>query len=269
MTVDLSAPSKPPVHSINVLCCSGLDPTGGAGLQADIEAVAAQGAHALVVATALTVQDTRNVASSQAVDPALLRQQLAVLLADCPIGAIKLGLLGGIEQLPVIAAVLRDSGRPVVIDPILRAGGGRNLVTEPFAKAMAESLFPLCTVLTPNAAEARRWTGCESLSAAADALLRLGVQHVLITGGDEPEPGVRNSWYHAGGVQHFDHERIAGSFHGAGCTLAASLAARLALGETMEQALVNAQAYVAQCLRRAWAVGAGRSVPYRLQGHEQ
>lgn len=266
MTIPLSNSQKPPLQSINVLCCSGLDPTGGAGLQADIEAVAAQGAHALVVATALTVQDTRNVTSSQAVEPALLQQQLAVLLADCPIGAIKLGLLGGVEQLPVIAALLRDSGQPVVIDPILRAGGGRNLVNESFASAMAESLFPFCTVLTPNAAEARRWTGCDSLPAAAEALLKLGVQHVLITGGDEPEPTVRNSWYHAGGVRHFEHERIAGTFHGAGCTLAASLAARLALGETVEQALIHAQAYVAQCLRQARRVGAGRAIPYRWRG---
>lgn len=248
----------------NVLCCSGLDPTGGAGLQADIEAVAAQGAQALVVATALTVQDTRNVVSSQPVDAGLLQQQLAVLLADCRIGAIKLGLLGCIEQLPVLAAVLREAGRPVVIDPILRAGGGCDLVSEPFARAMAEMLFPLCTVLTPNAAEARRWTGHDSLPAAAAALLRLGVRHVLITGGDEPEPTVRNSWYHAGGVQHFEHERIDGTFHGAGCTLAASLAARLALGETMEQALTAAQAYVAHCLNRARRVGAGRAVPRRL-----
>lgn len=266
MTV-VTEPAQQRTATVNVLCCSGLDPTGGAGLQADIEAVSAQGAHALVVATALTVQDTFNVVQSQPVEADLLQQQIAVLRADCRIGAIKLGLLGSIEQLPVLAALLREADCPVVMDPILRAGGGRNLVTEPFALAMAEMLFPLCTVLTPNAAEARRWTGCESLPAAAEALLRLGVRHLLITGGDEPEPLVRNSWYHAGGVQHFEHERITGTFHGAGCTLAASLAARLALGESVEQALGNAQNYVAQCLRGARAVGAGRAIPYRLQGH--
>lgn len=264
MTTGSTATRKPPPLSCNVLCCSGLDPTGGAGLQADVEAVAAQGAHAVVVATTLTVQDTRNVQSSQSVDAELLQAQLTLLLADCSIAAIKLGLLGSLEQLPVLAAVLRDSGKPVVIDPILRAGGGRDLVSEPFAQAMAERLFPLCTVLTPNAAEARRWTGCESLPAAGEALLRRGAKHVLITGGDEPGIVVCNSWYHAGGVQHFEHERIAGQFHGAGCTLAASLAARLALGESVETALVTAQAFVAQCLRQARAVGTGRAVPFRL-----
>lgn len=247
-----------------VLCCSGLDPTGGAGIQADIEAVAAQGAHALAVVTALTVQDSRNVVLSTAVDAALLQQQLQTLLADCRIDAIKIGLLGSVEQLPVLVALLRDSGTPVVIDPILRAGGGRELLTGSLAAQVAEQLFPLCTVLTPNAAEARRWTGCEDLDQAGARLLAMGVAHVLITGGDEPGDSVQNRWYHPEGMQLFEHARVAGHFHGAGCTLAASLAARLALGDDIEQALLAAQAYVAQTLREARPVGQGRWVPRRI-----
>ena len=247
-----------------VLCCSGLDPTGGAGIQADIEAVAAQGAHALAVVTALTVQDTRNVVLSTPVDAALLAQQLHTLLADCRIDAIKIGLLGSVEQLPVLAALLRDCGKPVVIDPILRAGGGRELLTGSLASQVAEQLFPLCTVLTPNAAEARRWTGCEDLDQAGARLLAMGAAHVLITGGDEPSSGVQNRWYHPDGMQLFEHSRVEGHFHGAGCTLAASLAARLALGESVEQALIAAQDYVAQTLRQARPVGEGRWVPRRI-----
>ncbi len=249
---------------MQVLCCSGFDPTGGAGVQADIEAVAAQGAHALAVVTALTVQDSHNVVLSQAVEAGLLQQQLDTLLADCRVDAIKIGLLGSIEQLPVLAAAIRRCGKPVVLDPILRAGGGRELLGGAFARAVAEQLFPLCTVLTPNAAEARRWTGCDSLDAAGAALLSQGAQHVLITGGDEPDAAVSNRWYHAGGLRVFTHPRIEGEFHGAGCTLAASLAARLALGEAIETALVAAQAYVATTLQQARPVGRGRWVPRRI-----
>ena len=248
----------------NVLCCSGLDPTGGAGIQADIEAVAAQGAHALAIVTALTAQDTHNVMTVVAVDAGLLRQQLELLLADCDIKAIKLGLLGDATQLPLLAEFIQRSGTPVVIDPILRAGGGRELVGKSFAQAFGEMLFPHCTVLTPNAAEARRLTGCESLDDAGAALLAMGVQHVLITGGDEPGGVVRNHWYCGDGVRVFERERIAGQFHGAGCTLAATIAARLALGDSVEQALLCSQDCVAQTLRAAKPVGKGRWVPHRV-----
>ncbi len=248
----------------NVLCCSGHDPTGGAGMQADIEAVAGQGCHALAALTTLTIQDTSNVSVLEAVSAAWLGRQLEVLLKDCPVAAIKFGLLGSVLQLPVLSALLQECRVPVVIDPILRAGGGRQLLDEGFSQQLAAALFPHCTVLTPNAAEARRWTGCESLNDAGAALLRMGVQHVLITGGDEPGPIVRNQWHSAGGMRVFERERIAGSFHGAGCTLAATIAARLALGDSVEQALVTAQDYVADTLRHARVVGRGRQVPRRI-----
>ncbi len=248
----------------NVLCCSGHDPTGGAGIQADVEAVAAQGAHALAVITALTIQDTSNVTTLEALPEQWLSQQLQLLLKDCPVAAIKFGLLGSAAQLPMLAALIRDCRVPVVIDPILRAGGGQALVGEGFAQQLSAVLFPYCTVLTPNAAEARRLTGRESLHEAGEALLAMGVQHVLITGGDEPGPVVRNQWHSARGVQVFERERIAGQFHGAGCTLAATIAARLALGEPVGQALVTAQHYVAETLHQARAVGQGRKVPRRI-----
>ena len=126
-----------------VLCCSGHDPTGGAGIQADIEAVGAQGVHALSVVTVLTVQDTTNVAQMSPVDEALLERQLELLLADCMPSAIKFGLLGGAAQLPVLAATLRRLAVPVVMDPILRAGGGRELVDAAFAEQVRLTLFPL------------------------------------------------------------------------------------------------------------------------------
>lgn len=253
----------------NVLCVSGLDPTGGAGIQADIEAVAALGAHALAVVTSLTVQDTRNVSLCVAVDAVLLQRQLEVLMDDCAIDAIKIGLLGDRSQLPVLAALIDRCSKPVVIDPILRAGGGRELVADELASEFKQRLFPRCTVLTPNAAEARRWTGHTALDAAGAALLATGVNHVLITGGDEPGETVRNHWYCSAGHKFFEHPRIAGAFHGAGCTLAASIAARLALGQDVEQALTEAQHDVALALRSARAVGQGRLIPRRVRAGSQ
>lgn len=249
----------------NVLCCSGHDPTGGAGIQADIEAVAAQGAHALTLVTALTAQDTHNVQRVDAMPPEWLAQQGQLLLADCAIAAIKIGLLGVPAQLSVLVAFIRQSQRPVVLDPILRAGGGTELVGNELAVQMRQQLFPLCTVLTPNAAEARRWTGERDLDTAGQALLADGAQHVLITGGDEPGEISRNRWYTNGApVRVFERARLPGHFHGAGCTLAAALAARLALGESVEAALIAAQAYVHETLRHARPIGGGRWLPRRL-----
>lgn len=250
---------------IHVLCCSGHDPTGGAGIQADIEAVAAREAHTLALITALTVQDTCNVTASEAVAPELLQRQIDCLLEDCPVSAIKIGLLGSAEQLPVIAALLERCRVPVVMDPILRAGGGKDLPAAKFRDAVIGQLFPRCTLLTPNAAEARCWTGEMDLDAAGRALLSWGAQNVLITGGDEADAVVFNRWYRHGGiVRVFEMPRLPGSYHGAGCSLAATIAARLALGQPMEDALERSQKDVHRMLQAARTVGRGRALPRRI-----
>lgn len=253
------------MSGIHVLCCSGHDPTGGAGIQADIEAVAARGAHALALITALTVQDTRNVTASETVAPELLQRQIDCLLDDCPVSAIKIGLLGSADQLPVITALLKRCRVPMVMDPILRAGGGSDLPAALFRDAVLAQLFPRCTLLTPNAAEARRWTGETDLDAAGRALLGWGTQNVLITGGDEADAVVLNRWYAPEGlVRVFEMPRLPGSFHGAGCSLAATIAARLALGEPMERALERSQQDVHRMLQAARTVGRGRALPRRI-----
>lgn len=257
-------PNSPPA----VLCISGHDPSGGAGLQADIEAVAAQGAHALGVITALTVQDTRDVHRVKPVAPALIGEQLALLLSDCRIDAIKLGLLGDAAQLPHILQAIERCGAPVVVDPVLRAGGGGNLASSATALAVLEQLLPVATIATPNAAEARRLApGADNLDAAAAQLLARGCANVLITGGDEATPEVENRWYRSTGApQIFRWPRLPGGFHGAGCTLASALAARLALGESLPVALEAAQRYVHGCLERALRIGQGRPIPGRGVG---
>lgn len=258
-------PARPPSRPL-VLCLSGLDPSGGAGLQADIETIAALGGHALGVLTCLTVQDTRNVAAVVPTDPELLRRQLAALLADSPPQAIKLGLLGGMEQLPVILEAIAHCKVPVVCDPVLRAGGGALLHGEATVAALRGRLLAAVTVLTPNAAEARQLSpDAADLDACGAALLGTGCQRVLITGGDEPGEQVTNCAYAPGAAPRRWHwPRLPETFHGAGCTLASAIAALLARGEDLDEALGRAQEWTQDSLRRALAVGRGRRIPGRI-----
>lgn len=251
-----------------VLCFSGHDPTGGAGIQADIEAVAAQGAHAATVITAHTVQDSRDVSRVVAADSRLLREQVEAVLADIKVAAIKVGLLGDADQPALIADIARRTGVPLVVDPVLRAGGGTDLSNAALIEALKAQLLPLATVLTPNVAEARRLTGFDLPDQCGKALLFHGCANVLITGGDEPGESVVNRWYGIKGAtglsRAFSWPRLPGSFHGAGCTLASALAALLARGEELSQALVDAQAYVHKALKAATAPGSGRKFPRRV-----
>lgn len=253
-----------PPAPARVLCLSGHDPSGGAGIHADIESCAALGAHALSVITAHTVQDTSNVQRVSPVPPILLAAQIDALLDDCSIGAIKIGLLGDAAQLAPIAAVIRRAQVPVVLDPVLRAGGGRKLISQELLAELDE-LLPLVTLLTPNAAEARMLApGQATLDACGAALLARGCGNVLITGGDEPGDTVINTWHAPGAAPHaFRWPRISGGFHGAGCTLASAIAALLAQGLPLETALERAQAFTHRALQQAVAIGQGRRIPLR------
>ena len=250
----------------NVLCLSGHDPTGGAGIQADIETIAALGGHALTVITAHTVQDTGNVTRVVAPDPRLFKSQIEALLTDCPIHAVKIGLLGETKQVAVIAQVLRRMKAPVVLDPVLRAGGGRNLAAAGLLQAIKTTLLPRVDVLTPNAAEARRLIpGARNLDDCGAGLLALGAKNVLITGGDDAGLAVVNTWHRPGRApRRYSWPRLHQGFHGAGCTLASAIAVLLAQGHTMAAAIQDAQAYTQETLKRAVKIGHGRSVPRRL-----
>lgn len=252
--------------NVNVLCFSGHDPTGGAGIQADIETIAALGGHALTVITAYTVQDTANVSRVAAPDFALFQAQIEALLADCSIQAIKIGLLGSTRQIPEIVKVIRRLKVPVVLDPVLRAGGGTMLTTRKMLAALELQLLPWVNVVTPNAAEAR-WLapGAADRDACGTELLKWGARNVLITGGDEPGPAVVNSWHQKNRApRRFVWPRLPQKFHGAGCTLASAIAVLLAQGHSMAAALQDAQAYTHETLKRARKIGHGRSIPGRL-----
>jgi hydroxymethylpyrimidine/phosphomethylpyrimidine kinase len=257
----MTQPSSPPT----VLVLSGHDPSGGAGQQADIEAIAAQGVHAAVAITCLTVQDTANVRRVEAVAPELIIAQAEAVLADQSVTAIKLGLLGTGAIVTAVATLLaRYPAIPVVTDPVLVATGGGRLAADDLIPAVREALLPRTTVLTPNAPEARTLAGADDLAACAETLRALGARYVLVTGGDEPGAQVENRLHGPEGVQVFTWPRLTGPFHGSGCTLAAALAARLALGEPVPLAAERAQAYVARTLAAAFHPGCGAAIPRRL-----
>lgn len=237
-----------------VLVFAGLDPSGGAGISADIEAIAAQGAHALPVVTALTAQDNNRVHEVAPVDAALLERQAALLAASIPVRAVKLGIPGSRANAAAIARVIgrlreQDPGLPVVLDPVLASGHGDPLARGNALSAL-EPLLPLATVLVPNLPEAA-------------ALGATGCPHVLVTGGHADGAAVVNRWHSADGVREWSWPRLPGQFHGSGCTLASAIAARLALGEAMADALENAQRYTHAALAQSYAIAPGQRIPMR------
>jgi hydroxymethylpyrimidine/phosphomethylpyrimidine kinase len=258
----MNMPSRPVV-----LCLSGHDPSGGAGLQADIEALLAQGCHAAPTITALTVQNTVDVADFRVLDREWVLAQAQAVIADLPIAAVKLGMLGSVEMVETVLEVMRAlPGVPLVCDPVLRAGGGGTLGRDDVGFAIRERLLPIAAIATPNLPEARILAELPEGSAdeCAEKLLRY-CRQLLITGGHGDERQVHNRLYSRDGGRHsFACERLPGSYHGSGCTLASALAGRLALGEELASAVQTALAYTWRTLRDAEAPGKGQYVPRRL-----
>ncbi len=250
-----------------VVAFAGHDPTGGAGVQADVEALASMGCHAAPVVTALTVQDTRNVTGVTPVDTALLVEQARAVLEDMRVAAFKVGLLGSVTTVEAIHTLLRDyPDIPVVLDPVLRAGGGARLADEDIMAAMHALLFPLTTVLTPNSVEARLLAPeADDLDACAQELMDAGCEYVLVTGSHEATPAVINRLYgNRRLLDTFTWERLAQTYHGSGCTLAAALAGLLAHGMEPCTAALEAQEYTWETLKQGYRPGMGQWVPNRL-----
>lgn len=251
-----------------VMSFAGLDPSGGAGIQADIEALVSHGCHCAPVITALTVQDTANVHAYQAVDPALVLQQARAVLADLRVKAFKIGLLGSVEIIRTVALILAEHPHlPVVLDPILRAGGGHRLADADMQTALSTLLLPHTTLLTPNLPEIRALAPeADTPAACAMALLDRGCEFVLLTGGHADDtPQIVNQLYgNRRQLETFHWERLPGAFHGSGCTLAASIAGLLAHDCDPLTAVHEAQEYTWESLKHAYAAGQGQLVPNRL-----
>ena len=249
-----------------VLCLSGHDPTGGAGLQADIESVRAMGLHPAGLITALTVQDTVNVQGVFPQRPEDFLLQGRRLVGDLDIAALKMGLLGSAEIALAVKELMALIGPvPLVLDPILAAGGGEDLASHELLEVMLESLVPLATIISPNIPEAYRLTGQSSIEASAADLLRRGAGHVLITGTHLEGGDVINRWYGPHGVSERAWPRLPQTYHGSGCTLSAALAACLAAGLSMAEAIERAETYTYQSLKEAYPLGHGQWCPDRTQ----
>ena len=250
-----------------VLVFAGLDPSGGAGVQADIEAIAAMGAHALTIVTTLTVQDNDHVKAVHAVDASILREQVRVLCEKFQIAAIKIGIAGSQDNVNVIAQTIsrlrqHTPDLPVVLDPVLASGHGDALSRED-AVAMMRPLQSLATLITPNLPEAMRLCDGEtSLAAQASKLLRF-TPHVLIKGGHGEGDEITNTWFSASNEQSWRWPRLAGGFHGSGCTLASAITACLAIGQDMQQALSTSQRWVQVSLSNAYSIADGQRIPAR------
>jgi hydroxymethylpyrimidine/phosphomethylpyrimidine kinase len=247
-----------------ILCIGGHDPTGGAGIQADIETVTALGGRALALVTALTAQDTHDIKSTLPVPADFFARQADTLLRDIQPDAIKIGLIGSTALLPEIHRLLGTFQGPIVVDPVLAAGGGFELGDDLTGPA-GGALLSMATLVTPNRAEARRLSGCDDIEAAAGALLRAGVGALLITGADEARGEfVINELFTVGDRPvRYEWPRLAQRYHGSGCTLASACATRLAFGDDLSKAVVEAQEFTWQALAQATQVGSGQWLPER------
>jgi hydroxymethylpyrimidine/phosphomethylpyrimidine kinase len=190
-----------------------------------------------------------------------------------PVAAFKIGLLGSVEAITAIAEVVSDYPEiPLVLDPVLASGRGDELASDEMITVLRELLIPQCTIVTPNSIEARRLAIDESdendhpdLAECARRLIASGCEHVLITGTHENTPEVVNTLYsHEGVVRADSWPRLSGSYHGSGCTLASAIAATLANGVAIAEAVKDAQEYTWQTLKSAFRPGMGQQIPDRL-----
>ncbi len=264
--------SQPPP---TVLSFAASDSTGGAGIQADILTLASMGCHPLSVITAITIQDTAGVDDVMALDPEWVADQARAVLEDMPVNVFKIGMLGSVEIIASIAEVISDYPNiPLVLDPVLASGRGDELANDEMVMAMRELLLPQATIITPNSLEARRLAQDDdddddddnpNLSQCAGRLLRLGCEYVLITGTHENTSQVINSLYGSAGVVRSDKwQRLTGSYHGSGCTLASAIAAGLANGLSIAEGVYEAQEYTWQSLKAGFRPGMGQHLPDRL-----
>jgi hydroxymethylpyrimidine/phosphomethylpyrimidine kinase len=244
-----------------VLAVAGSDSGGGAGIQADVKTITALGAYAATAITALTVQDTRAVYAVHPVPPSLVREQIERALADPGADAVKTGMLVDAATIAAVAAALRPAARlPVVVDPVMVASSGMRLLAEGAAAALRSELFPLAALLTPNVPEAELLSGISIRDRASmeRAAVALGPRPVLVKGGHLPGETVLDVLASEVGITFLEELRLPGPpRHGTGCTLASAIAAGLAQGMTLLDAVRRARAYLQAAIATAPAIGAG------------
>lgn len=246
---------------------AGSDPTGGAGLQADLRVFKSLGVHGLSAPSSLTVQSTRGVEDAVAVEERFFIRQLDVLLGDIRPDALKTGMLyAGYIIEAVSSAVSRYSLKNLVVDPVTVSSTGTSLLEEGSLELLKARLFPLARVITPNIYEASVFTGISvedvaGMQKAAKALREMGSEVVIITGGHLDHEAI-DLYYDGGEFHSIVADKVEGEYHGTGCAFSAAIAAFLALGETPFSAAQKAKAYVEGAIKRAFHPGKGMGMLY-------
>jgi len=259
-TMDKSSPNK----SI-VLVLAGHDPSGGAGIQADIETLAALGCVATSVITSLTAQNTQSFSHHipQVTEDFLTQGKLIV--EDMKIDACKIGAIGSPDLIRAIHKLIADKPFPVVLDPVLKSTTGHNFSNEEMCGLLCELVLPLATIITSNRDEAMQLTGEPDPQSSAEKLLEMNCKNVLMTDAEDSETKVINHLYQEDGkTQIFTYERLSGNFHGSGCTLASAISANLAKGIELIPAIEQAQEYTWYSLKHGLQLGKGQMHPNRF-----
>ena len=240
-----------------VLCFSGLDPSGGAGLQADIEAIGQSGAHAAIACTAVTIQSSQQVFGFESCAASLVKDQATAVLDDLPVSAIKSGMLGTTDNIAMLTRLFAEQiiakGTPFVLDPVLVANSGGSLGDEKTLVSAFRQLLPYATLITPNTHELRALSGEQDLHIAAKKLCSQGADAVLVkTSHDFDSGDIEQYLYIQGEMVHQSTlPRLDGEFHGSGCSLASFIAGRLAMGDALIDAVKAADSWITQTLRAA------------------
>ena len=256
-----------------VLTVAGFDPSGGAGILADLKTFAAHNCYGVAAITALTVQNTEGATAVSPVEPSVLKASVNSLLADGRIKATKIGMLANRANAEVVRELLdANPSLPAVLDPVLRSASGLDLVDTAGFAYLCENLLSHVLVVTPNLAEASALTGLkveniEGMKAAAHKLIEMGARAVVVTGGHLDK--AIDVYCDGTELQTFVGDRVKpDNTHGTGCTFSSAIAANLALGRQLRDAVVLAKAYVTEAIRKAYAIGPGR-LPlnhfYRMQ----
>lgn len=240
-----------------VLCFSGLDPSGGAGIQADIEAIGQAGAYATVACTAITIQSSQQVFGFDACAANLVKAQATTVLEDLPVAVIKSGMLGTTDNIAMLTdlfaeCVIADTV-PFVLDPVLVANSGGSLGDEKTLVTAFRKLLPYATLVTPNSHELRALSGEQNLHIGAQKLCAQGTHAVLVKTSHDFDSGDIEQYLYVKGemVHQSTLPRLEGEFHGSGCSLASFIAGRLAMGDTLIDAVKAADSWITQTLRAA------------------
>lgn len=250
-----------------VMCFSASDPCGGAGIQADIEVLGSLGCHCTPILTAITAQDTREMYELWACPSNMIIEQAQAILEDMPVQAIKIGLVGSVENVRAIQQILVHYPKvPVVLDPAILDGNARKHIEPAIIEAIEELILPFVTVCSVNAGEAKLFAQeADTIDACAQELMGREADYVLITDTQPSNDTLTNALYsNYRKLKTFSWPRLSQNFQGAGCTLSAAIAALMAQDLAAESAVHQAQSFTNECLQRSYQIGSGYRLPNRL-----